>query len=514
MDRLRDMQLSLWREACRHIDVADSISDLAGAVGAFIPLEAMWVFALGEGRCSLVASWGAGPAAHHRFSIDGEDAASVERFVRKGGISLLNAARPGRSLLTPIAPAIGDARVVCGALSRDNQPEGVVVWRLGADAELDEAASGLLAGALEPLAVALDTSRRFHELESLRRAAEADRQTALRRLGRETLTEPIIGAGQGLRSVMERVDIVARSDVPALILGETGSGKEVVARAIHERSARHDGPFLRVNCGAMPADLIDSQLFGHERGAFTGATEQRQGWFERADTGTLFLDEIGELPLAAQVRLLRVIQEGSLERVGGQSTVRIDCRIIAATHRDLAGMVREGAFREDLWYRLAVFPLVLPSLRERREDLRELAQHFANRAAVRFGLPEFEIDDAGVALLGAYDWPGNVRELAAVIDRAALLGGGRRLAIGAAMGAPSRTTTRATSAPNAENADPPPTLDAAIRAHIEGTLRTTRGKIEGPGGAAEMLGVNPHTLRSKMRKLGISWGDFRPASAT
>ena len=194
---------------------------------------------------------------------------------------------------------------------------------------------------LEPCAVALDNDHRLHELRALREAAEADKRFLLTRLGREELSAPIIGADRGLRSVMERVGLVTRSDVPVLILGETGSGKEVIARAIHDRSPRARGPFLRVNCGAIPPELIDSELFGHEKGSFTGATATRRGWFERANEGTLFLDEIGELPFAAQVRLLRVLQDGSFERVGGEHSIKVDVRIIAATHRDLAVMVQE-----------------------------------------------------------------------------------------------------------------------------------------------------------------------------
>ncbi len=188
--------------------------------------------------------------------------------------------------------------------------------------------------------------------------------------------EAIVGSESGLRAVMERVQIVAASDMPVLILGETGTGKEVVARAIHGRSPRCSKPFIRVNCGAIPPELIDSQLFGHERGSFTGASEQRKGWFERADGGTLFLDEIGELPLAAQVRLLRVLQEHQFERVGGQSHIHVDVRIVAATHRDLSIMVHNRTFREDLWYRINVFPILLPGLRERVEDIPALVRHF------------------------------------------------------------------------------------------------------------------------------------------
>src|SRR5262249_330570 len=199
------------------------------------------------------------------------------------------------------------------------------------------------------------TDRRLHELARLREAAEADRRALLSRLQRQDVSDAIIGAESGLRTVMERIEQVARTDAPVLILGETGSGKEVAARAIHTRSRRADGPFLRVNCGAIPTDLVDSELFGHERGSFTGAVSSRKGWFERADGGTLCLDEVGELPAAAQVRLLRVLQDGTFQRVGGQQVLTVDVRIVAATHRDLRAHVRAGSFREDLWYRISVF---------------------------------------------------------------------------------------------------------------------------------------------------------------
>ncbi|TVQ62976.1 MAG: sigma-54-dependent Fis family transcriptional regulator [Phycisphaerales bacterium] len=355
----------------------------------------------------------------------------------------------------------------------------------------------------------MDTSRRFHELEDLRRSAEADRQSALRRLGRESLTEPIIGTTGGLKPIIDRIATVAGQDVPVLIFGETGSGKEVIARAIHERSHRHDGPFIRVNCGAIPPELIDSQLFGHEKGSFTGATEQRLGWFERADGGTLFLDEIGELPLAAQVRLLRVVQEGLLERVGGQEPVRVDCRIVAATHRDLASMVREKTFREDLWYRLAIFPLMLPPLRERAQDLPDLVLHFAERASLRFGLPEFEIVPEDIELLREYSWPGNIRELAAVIDRAALLGTNHRLAISAAMGAAQPVLPPSAAPESAREASPVRPLTDTVRTAIESALTASQGRVEGSGGAAERLAINPNTLRSKIRKHQIDVLRFR-----
>jgi transcriptional regulator with GAF, ATPase, and Fis domain len=367
---------------------------------------------------------------------------------------------------------------------------------------------------LDPFAVALENHHRLRELTALREAAEAEKQSLVARLGRTQVGETIVGADVGLRSVLERVELVARSDVPVLILGETGAGKEVIARAIHTRSHRATGPFVRVNCGAIPPDLIDSQLFGHERGSFTGATETRKGWFERADGGTLFLDEVGDLPLAVQVRLLRVLQDGYLERIGGEGPIKVDTRIVTATHRDLTAMISEGRFREDLWYRIAVFPILLPPLRERREDMPALARHFAQRAAIRFGLPVQMPSPQDMDLLVAYAWPGNVRELGAVIDRAAILGNGKRLEIATALGtatAPVLTPhpTNASVAKVAGTTDGVGPLDSAVRRHIESALAVTLGRVEGPHGAARLLKVNPHTLRARMRKLGIDWGRFR-----
>jgi transcriptional regulator with GAF, ATPase, and Fis domain len=313
---------------------------------------------------------------------------------------------------------------------------------------------------------------------------------------------------------MERVELVAGSDVPVLLLGETGSGKEVVARAIHAGSRRSAGPFLRVNCGAIPAGLIDSELFGHERGSFTGAAAQRKGWFERADGGTLFLDEVGELPLDAQVRLLRILQDGSFERVGGQRTLHADVRIVAATNRDLHAMVADGRFREDLWYRLAVFPIHLPPLRDRPEDIPGLATHFALRAATRFGTAPLVPSPEDLNLLVAYPWPGNVRELIAVMERAVLLGNGRTLEVATALGAAPRVPAPAPRpmpplAPTAPAEGAVLDLDAAMARHIEGALARCWGRIEGPHGAARVLGINPHTLRARMRKLGIDWRRYR-----
>ena len=322
--------------------------------------------------------------------------------------------------------------------------------------------------------------------------------------------ERLIGGDTGLAAVMARARLVSRSGAPVLLFGETGTGKEIIARAVHEHSPFRRGPFRRVNCGAISPDLIDSELFGHEPGAFTGAVSRRKGWFEQADGGTLFLDEVGELPLPAQVRLLRVVQDGEVVRVGGERPVHVKVRIVAATHRDLPAMVEAQTFREDLYYRLSVFPIVIPPLRDRPTDIRAFAEYFAERAAGRFGLKPVAVSDDDVAVLATYRWPGNVREMAAVMDRAVLIGQGRTLNVVTALG---QTGLSAAAQPvrseerTAHGSIEP--LDTIIRLHIERALRATHGRVEGPHGAARLLHINPHTLRARMRKLKIDWRTFR-----
>jgi transcriptional regulator with GAF, ATPase, and Fis domain len=323
--------------------------------------------------------------------------------------------------------------------------------------------------------------------------------------------ERLIGGDTGLAAVMSRARLVSRSSAPVLLFGETGTGKEIIARAVHEQSTHRSGPFHRVNCGAIPSELIDSELFGHEPGAFTGAVARRKGWFEQADGGTLFLDEVGELALAAQVRLLRVLQDGEVVRVGGERPIKVRVRIVAATHRDLPAMVEAQAFREDLYYRLAVFPIVIPPLRDRPSDIRAFAEYFAERAANRFGLRAVPIADDDVRVLAEYRWPGNVREMAAVMDRAVLIGQGRALDVTGALGHGPRTAptpARSGNGPGPLAGIEP--LDVVITRHIEAALHRSHGRIEGPHGAARVLGVNPHTLRARMRKLRIDWRGFRP----
>jgi formate hydrogenlyase transcriptional activator len=279
-----------------------------------------------------------------------------------------------------------------------------------------------------------------------------------------------------------------------LILGETGTGKELIAQAIHDWSPRHRKPLVRVNCAAFPAGLVESELFGHERGAFTGADRAREGRFELAHGGTLFLDEIGEMPLETQAKLLRVLQDGMVDRLGGKQPIRVDVRVIAATNSELSVAVKEGTFRADLFYRLNVFPLVLPPLRDRSEDIPELAQHFLKQYCVKFNRLCKDIDQESLERLMRYAWPGNVRELENVIERALILSRGSVLRVDEQV-LGSRASSIAAS--------PPAGLEEVERRHILHTLTLTDWHIEGPSGAAARLGIPPSTLRSRMKQYGM-----------
>lgn len=315
----------------------------------------------------------------------------------------------------------------------------------------------------------------------------------------------IIGANGGLKHVLELVNQVAPLNNTVLLLGETGTGKEVIANTIHFASPRKDGPFIKVNCGAIPENLIDSELFGHEKGAFTGATGEKKGRFERANGGTIFLDEIGELPQQAQVRLLRVVQNREIERVGGTRPIPVDIRIIAATHRNLEQMVSENKFREDLWFRLNVFPLIIPPLRQRREDIPVLTYFFLNQKARELGLKgPPSVAPGALSRLADYSWPGNVRELENLVERELIRHqGGRHISFDTLE--PIKVTVE--TAPEQSIITLATTkLDEVINHHICSVLNMTGGKIHGPGGAAELLGVKTSTLRAKMDKLGIRYG--------
>jgi transcriptional regulator with GAF, ATPase, and Fis domain len=509
----------VWQDVSRHLEVGESAATVATLVEKHVPIGQLVVCRLEAEHCRVrtAAQWPeiVDAARPTEVILNQTDWRRLERWVRDGEVRHRKmAARKGQGLLEWLQHKANEVDWFLAPLAGEHGSYGVLLVLARGGGRFTRQHLGLLTALQEPMSVALDNDSRLQELEALREAAEAERQSLLRRMGRSELGETIVGEGSGLQQVMQRVDLVSRSEVPVLILGETGTGKELIARAIHNRSQRHSGPFLRVNCGAIPRELIDSQLFGHERGAFTGANEARQGWFERADMGTLFLDEIGELPLDAQVRFLRVLQDGYVERVGGAKSIRVDVRVIAATHRDLAGMVQKNTFREDLWYRIAVFPILLPPLRDRLEDIPALARHFAQRAAIRFGLAPVEPSEADIDLLQGYAWPGNIRELGTVIDRAAILGNGDSLELAAALGLATPRGPYSESSESASTSLSSPggriaTLNDAMRRHIEAALRATHGRVEGPRGAAKLLAINPHTLRARMRKLRIDWAVFR-----
>ena len=308
--------------------------------------------------------------------------------------------------------------------------------------------------------------------------------------------EGIVGSSPALRAVLDQVRRVAPTDSTVLIGGETGTGKELIAHAIHTYSTRRNRPFVKVNCAAIPAELLESELFGHEKGSFTGAVAQRIGRFETAHGGTLFLDEIGELPLHLQTKLLRVLQEQEFERVGGNRTIQVDVRIVAATNQDLKKMVAENKFRADLYYRLAVFPLNVPPLRERREDIPLLARYFVQKHARRMGRSIESISAHLLEALTEYDWPGNIRELQNVIERSVVLSNGPELSLDLTeiVGRPAPIVLYGPTSNVAELPE---------RARILEVLKESRGQVGGPGGAAERLGLKRTTLQSRMRKYQI-----------
>jgi formate hydrogenlyase transcriptional activator len=344
------------------------------------------------------------------------------------------------------------------------------------------------------------------DIDDRKRAEERMRieTIALREdLDRASMFEEIVGSSPALRDVLAQVAKVAQTDATVLILGETGTGKELVARAIHKRSRRANGAFIRVNCAAIPPSLIASELFGHEKGAFTGAVQRRLGRFEAADGGTIFLDEIGELPQEAQVALLRVLQEREIERVGSSHPIAVDVRVLAATNSDLEAAVERGTFRDDLFYRLNVVPIHLPPLRDRAADIPILVEYLVDRFAKQAGKRIRNIEKQTLQRLEAYDWPGNVRELQNVIERAVVLSEGDTFVIDASW------LVRKQSKPSSGTPLPVTTLADGEKALIEAALKETQGRVAGPDGAAAKLGIPRQTLEWKIRNLSIDKLAFR-----
>ncbi|TWJ14187.1 sigma 54-interacting transcriptional regulator [Geobacter argillaceus] len=380
---------------------------------------------------------------------------------------------------------------------------GLLVLRARGDGRYSSEHIDLLATVSEPFAIALANALAHQSVVKYRDTLIDDNRYLKKELLAQAGDE-IVGGNSGMRNVMEMVRQIASLNNTVLLMGETGTGKELIANAIHFASPRKDGPFIKVNCGAIPIELIDSELFGHERGAFTGATAEKRGRFERADGGTIFLDEIGELPPQAQVRLLRVLQNREVERVGGNKPISVDIRVIAATHRNLEGMVSENRFREDLWFRLNVFPIILPPLRQRKEDIPPLVRHFIAHKSREMGIAVPPgIAPGALDRLMNYSWPGNVREMENLVEREIIRNRGGQLMFDTLH---AEAVGKAGPGQGAGAFELPLALDEAMASHISRVLKIANGRINGPGGAAELLKINANTLRGRMRKLGISYG--------
>jgi transcriptional regulator with GAF, ATPase, and Fis domain len=353
------------------------------------------------------------------------------------------------------------------------------------------------------VAASLANARAFEEIQSLRRQLELENAYLKEEVSDARAFGEIVGQSPALRSIIQQIELVAPTDASVLILGESGTGKELVAQEIHRRSARHERALVRVNCASVPRELYESEFFGHTKGAFTGAVRDRAGRFELANGGTLLLDEVGEIPLELQSKLLRVLQEGTYERIGEEKTRTVDVRVLAATNRDLKTEVEAGRFRQDLFYRLNVFPIEVPPLRKRKEDIPLLAERFLQQAARRFNRPIKGLSQGNILALQAYDWPGNVRELLNVIERAVITSraGAIRLELPQA-GRSRRSTGPVSTAAVVSDAE----MKQRERENLLAALEQTKWRIHGPGGAAEVLGLRPTTLASRIKRMGLEKG--------
>ncbi|MCP4199680.1 MAG: AAA domain-containing protein [Proteobacteria bacterium] len=507
-----------FREAtiriCGSLDIEAAMSACVQYLGQFMPATRMFIehYEPGPGivRTIAMATADHGEKLNLTTQIEQSFHREVQTLLKstkRSGYSIVN--RPEEKPITRhMLESLNITRevsILFTTLAIEDQRLGTVVLMAdGKDRYTEE--HGKLFGLLkEPFAIAMANARRHRMLETYKEQLVDDNRYLHEELQRQASDE-IIGADFGLKEVMGIVRQVAPLDSPVLLLGETGVGKDVLANAIHAISPRRERPFITVNSGAIPANLIDSELFGHEKGAFTGAGQQKRGRFERAHTGTIFLDEIGELPPEAQVRLLRVLQNKEIERVGGTRSIKVDVRIIAATNKNLEDMVVQGRFREDLWFRLNVVPIGIPPLRARKGDIPALLHHFIERKSRELKHPTAP-DLAAGALdqLQAYDWPGNVRELENIVERALILQKPGPLSfelLGPVFGTTPKYRTNDRSTPHQK----PPTLDQVVASHIRDVLQITEGKVHGSGGAAALLGMKPSTLRYRMNKLGIPYG--------
>jgi transcriptional regulator with GAF, ATPase, and Fis domain len=500
---------------CGSLDIHEALHDCLLFLQSFMPLNCI-LFGLFEPEIGALRILALAADFPVKYSVDIPIALSAESqsYMKSHAGEVLMADSAGSSPHTTFARELTTA-LGLPDLSGLGIPLRIKGEQLGGLGVLSNSAQqftkthlGLLELLHDPFAIALSNHLRHREVFRLKDLLADDNRYLQSELHRLSGNE-IVGERFGLKDVMRLVAAVAPMESAVLLLGETGVGKEVIANAIHYSSPRRNGPLIKVNCGAIPEGLIDSELFGHEKGAFTGAATMVRGRFERAEAGTIFLDEIGELPLAAQVRLLRVLQDKVIERVGGSEPLSVNVRVIAATHRDLPSMVQRGEFREDLWYRINVVPIRIPPLRERKADIPALVYHFIERKCREMNLRHQPVLAEGMLeRLKLYDWPGNVRELENVIERELILsqvkgreGPLRFDEIGVLAVKPQE----ASPVSGSPHAVPDLALDTLLRAHITHGLSLTNGRIQGIRGAAAMLGVQPNTLRHRMSKLGIPY---------
>ena len=494
------------KRICSSLDIQVILDGCLDFFKAIMPLEsiAMNVYDSGTQRVLTVAT--VGPVKFKKKMIFPPEAIEIMENDSTGTVDIMN--RPERDFLGRFVwQAMGRIKMSAMVLKLglDGKKLGVVVFYINGNDRYTQTHARLLKMVHDPFAMALSNTLRHQEVLRLKYQLMDDNQYLNRQLHHMS-GDKIIGRDFGLKYVMEMVRQIAPQKSQVLLLGQTGTGKEVIANAIHYSSPRATRPFIKVNCGAIPDNLIDSELFGHERGAFTGALTQKRGRFERAHTGTLFLDEIGELPLQVQARLLRVLQNKEIERVGGLGAIPVDIRIIAATHRDLPKLVREGKFREDLWFRLNVFPITIPPLRQRTSDIPALTRFFIEKKVREMNFSRQPIPSPGaLERLQNYHWPGNVRELENFVERTII----RSMAASPDRplefeDIPPAAHTR--PVPEEKTRQGPVLLDEVMAAHIKDILMMTGGRVQGEKGAAALLGIHPNTLRNRMDKLKIPYG--------
>ncbi len=476
--------------------------------GELNPEPALHLRASAGTPVTLQTNWTRIDGAFHRIPLSPGNLKIAHIGTTGESIRIADLATDGRWVRDPAwAQAEGLASFTGHALMFRGQPLGVLaVFRR---TPADDDCYNWLRTMASAAAVAIANARAFEENETLRRDLELERDYLREEVESAGSFGEILGRSPALQRVLHQVELVAATDANVLVLGESGTGKELIARAIHQRSSRSRKPLVKVNCGSIPHELFESEFFGHAKGSFTGAIRDRIGRFQLADGGTLFLDEVGEIPLDLQSKLLRVLQEGEFERVGDESTRRVNVRVVAATNRDLRKEVDQGRFRLDLYYRLGVFPMEVPPLRDRKEDVPALVAHFIRQAALRFHIPAPNVPAREMERAQRYDWPGNVRELQNVLERAVIVSRGAKLAFDLPeTNKPSIRPVRPAPLPpgSGETVIPEQEWRNRERANVICALRQANSRISGKGGAADLLGIRPSTLASRIKALHIQRG--------